>query len=50
MNVKQKLHQANLTKWTALFKEQISNGLTVKDWCAWINIFIHTYNFIGNMS
>ena len=45
MNAKQKLHQVNLAKWTALFKEQASSGLTVKEWCARNNISIHTYNY-----
>ena len=45
MNAKQKLHQANLAKWTTLFKEQASSGLTIKDWCAHNNISIHTYNY-----
>lgn len=45
MNAKQKLHQANLAKWTALFKEQASSGLTIRDWCAQNNISIHTYNY-----
>lgn len=45
MNAKQKLHQANLAKWTALFKQQSSCGLTIKDWCAQNNISVHTYNY-----
>lgn len=45
MNAKQKLHQANLAKWTALFKEQASSGLTIKSWCAQNNISIYTYNY-----
>lgn len=45
MTAKQKLHQANLAKWTALFKEQSSSGLTVKDWCSQNNISIHSYNY-----
>ena len=45
MNAKQKLHQANLAKWTSLFQEQASSGLTVKEWCAQNNISIHTYNY-----
>lgn len=45
MNARQKLHKANLAKWTALFQEQASSGLTIKDWCAQNNISIHTYNY-----
>ncbi len=45
MNAKQKLHQVNLAKWTALFHEQASSGLTVKEWCGQNNISIHTYNY-----
>ena len=49
MNAKQKLHQANLSKWTALFHEQASSGLTVKNWCAKNNISIHKYNYWKRM-
>ena len=45
MTAKQKLHQANLVKWTSLFQEQSSSGLTVKDWCSQNNISIHSYNY-----
>ena len=45
MNAKQKFHQINLAKWTALFQEQASSGLTIKDWCAQNNISIHKYNY-----
>ena len=45
MNAKQKLHQANLAKWTTLFKEQASSGLTVKEWCDRNSISIHKYNY-----
>lgn len=45
MNAKQKLHQANLAKWTDLFREQASSGLTVKEWCARNSISIHKYNY-----
>ena len=49
MNAKQKLHQANLAKWTALFHEQASSGLTVKNWCVQNNISIHKYNYWKRM-
>ena len=49
MNAKQKLHQANLAKWTALFHEQASSGLTVKNWCDQNNISIHKYNYWKRM-
>ena len=49
MNAKQKLHQANLAKWTALFHDQASSGLTVKNWCAQNNISIHKYDYWKRM-
>lgn len=45
MNAKQKIHQAKLTEWAALFQEKESSGLTVKAWCNQNNISIHTYNY-----
>jgi len=33
MNVNQTLHQANLSKWSALINEQQSSGLNIKQWC-----------------
>lgn len=48
MNVKQKLHQANLAKWTALFHEQASSGLTIKNWCARIVPFAGSVQSAGS--
>ena len=45
MTAKPKIHHVNLTKWTALFQEQASSGLTVKGWCAQNNISIHKCNY-----
>ena len=33
MNAKQKIHQANLTKWAALIHEQQESGLSIDKWC-----------------
>lgn len=33
MNAKQKIHHANLLKWTALFKEHADSGLSIREWC-----------------
>lgn len=45
MNAKQKLRQANLVKWTALFKEQAESGLTIKDFCVKHELSFHAYNY-----
>ncbi|MBR4816735.1 MAG: hypothetical protein IKZ73_05630 [Lachnospiraceae bacterium] len=45
MNMKQTLRQANLTKWSNLFHEQRSSGLSVKDWCAQNNVTIHAFYY-----
>ncbi len=45
MNARQKLRQANLSKWTALFQEQAKSGLTVKQFCSDHEISIHAYNY-----
>jgi hypothetical protein len=45
MNTKAKLHQAKLTKWAALIKEQSESNLTVREWCKQNNITIHAYNY-----
>ena len=45
MNAKQKLHQAKLAQWTTLIQEQVTSGLTVKEWCAQKNLSIHAYNY-----
>lgn len=45
MNAKQTLHQANLAKWSNLFHEQKSSGLSVKDWCAQNNVTIHAFYY-----
>jgi hypothetical protein len=45
MNVKQKLHQAHLTEWAALFSDQKASGLTVRQWCQKNHISIHKYNY-----
>ncbi len=45
MNAKQKLHQLKLQQWADICKQQISSGLSVKDWCLENNISIHTYYY-----
>jgi hypothetical protein len=45
MSAKQKLHQVRLNEWTARFKEQKANGLTVRQWCDQNQLSIHTYNY-----
>ncbi len=43
MNTKQKLHQLKLQQWADICKQQMSSGLSVKDWCLKNIISIHTY-------
>lgn len=45
MNAKQKLHQANLTRWAAIINDQMSSGLTIRQWCFEHNISFHAYNY-----
>ena len=39
------IHQAALAKWTALFQEQKSSGLAIKEWCSKNNVSIHAYYY-----
>lgn len=43
MNVNQTMHQANLSKWTALFHEQRQSGLTIKDWCTQNGVSVYAF-------
>ncbi len=45
MKPNQKIHQANLSKWTALFQEQADSGLTVKEWCNQNSLSIHAFYY-----
>ncbi len=45
MNAKQKLHQAQLTRWAALIKEQTESGLSIREWCRQNNKSFHAYNY-----
>ena len=45
MTSKQKIHQANLSKWAAIFKEQAESGLTIKEWCTRNNVSFHKFNY-----
>lgn len=45
MSAHQKIHQANLSNWATLFKDQSESGLTIKDWCSKNNISIHKFYY-----
>lgn len=45
MKADQKIRQAKLSKWAALFQEQASSGLQVKTWCVQNGISIHAYYY-----
>ncbi len=45
MNANQALHQATLSKWTAIFREQQASGLNIKEWCSQNNISIHSFYY-----
>ena len=45
MKVNQRIHQAKLSKWTALFQEQAASGLTVRDWCNQKSLSIHAFYY-----
>ncbi len=45
MKATQKIRQANLTKWAALFQEQAASGLRVKDWCAQNEVSINAFYY-----
>ena len=45
MNPNQKIHQANLAKWSSLFQEQADSGLTIKEWCSQNSISIHAFYY-----
>ena len=45
MNAKQKLHQAKLTKWAALIRQQMESGLPIREWCIQNNQSFHAYNY-----
>ena len=45
MKSNQKIHQANLSKWTSLFQEQADSGLTVKEWCSQNFLSIHAFYY-----
>ncbi len=42
MNANQTLRQATLAKWSTVFQEQQSSGLTIKEWCSQNDISIHS--------
>ena len=43
MNTDLKIRQAKLSRWAALFQEQASSGLTIKDWCIQNDVSIHAF-------
>ena len=45
MNTTAKLHQAKLSKWAALIKDQSESNLTVKEWCEQNNVTVHAYHY-----
>lgn len=45
MNARQKIHQANLSKWGAIFQEQSTSQLSVKEWCAQNNTSIRAFYY-----
>ena len=45
MNAKQKIHKANLSKWSNLIQDQQTSGLTIKTWCDQNNVSFHAYNY-----
>ncbi len=45
MNAKQKLHQAKMTKWAALIRQQMESGLPIREWCIQNNQSFHAYNY-----
>ncbi len=45
MKANQHIHQAKLSKWTALFQEQADSGLTVRDWYNHKSLSIHAFYY-----
>lgn len=45
MNTKQKIHQAHLSRWSELFKEQLNSGINVNDWCKQHSISRHNFYY-----
>ena len=45
MNAKQTLRQATLAKWSAIFQEQQSSGLTIKEWCSQNDVSLHNFYY-----
>lgn len=45
MKPNQALHQANLSRWAELIKEQTSSGLNIREWCKQNGLSYHAYNY-----
>ena len=45
MNTNQTLRQATLAKWSTIFQEQKSSGLTIKEWYSQKDISIHSFYY-----
>ena len=45
MNTNQTLRQATLTKWSTIFQEQQSSGLTIKEWCSQNDVSVHSFYY-----
>ena len=45
MNTNQTLRQATLAKWSTIFQEQQSSGLTIKEWCSQNDVSVHSFYY-----
>ena len=45
MNTNQTLRQATLAKWSTIFQEQPSSGLTIKEWRLQNDVYIHSFYY-----
>ena len=45
MNTNQTLRQTTLAKWSTIFQEQQSSGLTIKECCSQNNVSIHCFYY-----
>lgn len=45
MTANQKIHQARLREWAAIFTEQKSSGLTIREWCKENDVSINKFHY-----
>ena len=45
MNSHSKIHQALLDEWSVRIADQVSSGLTIREWCQQNNFSVHKYNY-----